>query len=44
MRYGEEFIARKLLFSFSEGKDINQAFKDVFYISYDEFISEWGKG
>lgn len=42
-RYGL-FRVKELLFSFSEGKDINQAFKDVFYISYDEFISEWGKG
>ncbi len=34
---------KDLLFSFSKGTDINNAFKDAFGIKYNEFVSEWGK-
>lgn len=34
---------KDLLVSFSKGHDVNQAFRDIFGISYSEFVSSWGK-
>jgi tetratricopeptide (TPR) repeat protein len=35
---------KELLTSLSKGADINKAFKDIFGMTYDEFVSTWGKG
>jgi hypothetical protein len=42
-RYGASRM-KDLLISLSKGADMNQAFKETFSISYNEFISSWGKG
>jgi hypothetical protein len=37
------FRMKDLFVSLSRGNDINQAFRDAFSITYNEFISGWGK-
>ncbi|MDP2167378.1 MAG: peptidase MA family metallohydrolase [Thermodesulfovibrionales bacterium] len=37
------YSMKRLLLALGEGKDINEAFLNAFYISYDEFVSTWGK-
>ncbi len=37
------FKIKEMLLSLSRGIDINQAFKEAFNITYNEFISGWGK-
>jgi hypothetical protein len=41
-RYG---LARfkEMLFALGEGKDLNGAFSSAFFITYDDFVSTWGK-
>ncbi len=41
-KYGMYSIL-ELLENFGEGMDISKAFESVLYISYDDFVSEWGK-
>ena len=41
-KYGMYSIL-ELLENFGEGMDINKAFESVLYISYDDFVFEWGK-
>lgn len=41
-RYGL-FRIKELLLSLSGGADLNEAFNSAFSISYDEFVSAWGR-
>lgn len=36
------FSIKDLLISLSRGEDINQAFTSAFFITYNDFINEWG--
>jgi tetratricopeptide (TPR) repeat protein len=38
------YAMKKFLFSLGEGQDINLAFKNSFYIGYDDFLGQWGRG
>ncbi|HEC96799.1 MAG TPA: hypothetical protein ENI58_01345 [Nitrospirae bacterium] len=42
-RYGL-YRMKEFLISLSEGKDLNQAFSSAFPMTYDEFVSTWGRG
>jgi tetratricopeptide (TPR) repeat protein len=35
---------KDFLYSLAKGNDINTAFSDAFYTSYNDFIASWGKG
>ncbi|MEN8153763.1 MAG: hypothetical protein ABFR75_07040 [Acidobacteriota bacterium] len=37
------YSMKELLIEFGNGKSLNNAFKSVFYISYDTFVDSWGK-
>ncbi len=41
-KYGMYRI-RRLLESLSQSRSLNQAFRDAFYISYDDFVNQWGR-
>jgi tetratricopeptide (TPR) repeat protein len=34
---------KEMLFALGEGEDLNSAFSSAFFITYDEFVSTWGK-
>ncbi len=42
-RYGL-YRMKEFLVSLSEGRDLNQAFSSAFPMTYDEFVSTWGRG
>ncbi len=35
---------KELLFALGSGEDINEAFYSSFYVTYDDFVSTWGRG
>jgi|Deesub1362A_J573_1020465.scaffolds.fasta_scaffold00093_50 hypothetical protein len=41
-RFGAYSI-KEFLFSLAEGTDLDEAFASAFFITYNEFVSEWGK-
>jgi tetratricopeptide (TPR) repeat protein len=41
-QYGIHMV-RDLLLSLGQGKPLNEAFEYAFFITYDEFVSKWGK-
>jgi tetratricopeptide (TPR) repeat protein len=38
------YSIKKLLLALSKGRDLDSAFREAFYVTYEEFVSTWGKG
>jgi tetratricopeptide (TPR) repeat protein len=38
------FRLKELLLSLSRGNDINASFREAFGLTYDDFVSQWGRG